>query len=235
MKILALNGSPNKTNGNTHLTLQPFLDGAAEAGAEIETVYVHDLNVEPCRGCFGCWSEKDECVIRDDMDELRPKMGACDVLALAAPLYVDHIPGPTKTVLDRSIPLVQPAIELRDGHCRHPWKEAVSGLKSIVLVSVCGFWELDNFHILVDWANAWGRNMGVSLAGALLRPHAYSYKYMPDEVPAKQAVTDALARAGRELVEKGRISPETENAIAAPLVSLEQYLEHVNARLSAQD
>ena len=50
LKVLAINSSPHKGNGNTALVLTPFLEGMKEAGAEIETVYTEDLNIRPCRG-----------------------------------------------------------------------------------------------------------------------------------------------------------------------------------------
>jgi multimeric flavodoxin WrbA len=40
MKVLAINGSPRGARGNTERILQPFLEGAREAGAETEVVYL---------------------------------------------------------------------------------------------------------------------------------------------------------------------------------------------------
>ena len=45
MKFLAFNGSPRGTNGNTDQILQPFLEGAREAGVETETVYLKDKQI----------------------------------------------------------------------------------------------------------------------------------------------------------------------------------------------
>lgn len=228
MRILALNASPNHTKGNTHAVLRPFLDSAAEHGAEVQTVLVADLDVQPCRGCFACWRGAGECVIRDDMDSLRPQIATAEVLVLGAPLYLDAIPGPLKTVVDRLLPLAQPRIELVKDHCRHPRRDMTTGLNRIALVSVCGFWEADNFDPLVAWVEALGRNVWAEVAGRLLRPHAYAYSRMPGLAPPKRAVTRALRSAGRELVEEGRISRETEAAVAAPLISRGPYVAMAN-------
>ena len=40
MDILAINASPHKSKGNTHLTLAFFLKGAEDAGAKTETVFL---------------------------------------------------------------------------------------------------------------------------------------------------------------------------------------------------
>jgi multimeric flavodoxin WrbA len=53
MNILAINGSPKGKYGNTDRILQPFLQGAAAAGADCETIYAKDLDVKECTGCFG--------------------------------------------------------------------------------------------------------------------------------------------------------------------------------------
>ena len=55
MKILAVNGSPTKKKGMTHLMLNLFLEGAAEAGAEVERFNVADKKIRYCDGCFNCW------------------------------------------------------------------------------------------------------------------------------------------------------------------------------------
>ena len=52
MKVLAINGSPRGMHGNTDRILQPFLQGAAAAGADCETVYAKELNLKECTRCM---------------------------------------------------------------------------------------------------------------------------------------------------------------------------------------
>jgi hypothetical protein len=71
-----------------------------------------------------------------------PKMRDADILVFVTPVYCDGITGPMKNLLDRTLPQVYPFFELRDGHCRHPLREDTKSSK-VVLVSNCGFWEMD--------------------------------------------------------------------------------------------
>ncbi|NPV46967.1 MAG: flavodoxin family protein [Armatimonadetes bacterium] len=230
MRVLALNGSPRGSHGNTHQFLAPFLEGLQTAGAAVDRQEVRRLNVRPCTGCFRCWLGDGSCAVTDDdMAELLRRVAESETLVLATPIYVDHVPGPLKTVVDRFLPLAVPRIELVDGHCRHPRREPLAGLKRVVLVSVCGFYELDNFYPTVAWVQAMCRNLQCEFAGSLLRPHVHFFTSTPAEAPPRQAVTEALRRAGQELVSSGRVTLETETAVAAPLVSLETFLEAANA------
>jgi len=121
MKVTAINSSPLMAKGNTAAILTPFLEGMKEAGAEVELFYTKKLKIKPCQGCFNCWLKTPGvCSQRDDMDMLRPKLEEADVWVLATPLYVDGMTGPMKNLLDRIIPGIQPFMELRDGHIRHP-------------------------------------------------------------------------------------------------------------------
>ncbi len=226
MNLLVLNGSPNREQGNTHKFLQPFVDEAEKLGASVETQFVAALDVQPCRGCFSCWKARGDCVIEDDMRWLLPKMAAADVLVLGVPLYVFHMPAPMKAIFDRTIPLASPQIEIVDGECRHLPRADM--IRSMLLVSVCGFWEVEHFDVLAAWTETLCRTAGARCAGKLLRRHAYAFAAMPGIVPAKSKVVRALKRAAHELVGEGRVSPETEAAVAAPLMSRTAYLKAAN-------
>ena len=52
-KILVLLGSPRK-KGNSTLLANRIIKGAEGAGAAVETVYLHGLDIAPCRACEGC-------------------------------------------------------------------------------------------------------------------------------------------------------------------------------------
>lgn len=228
MKVLAINSSPRMERGNTALILNPFLKGLREEGAEVELFYTSRLKIDPCLGCFSCWVKTPgECVQKDDMDMLLPKMGQADVLVLASPVYCDGITGPLKNLMDRSIPLALPTFELRQGHCRHP-SRARTGQGKMVLISNCGFWEMDNFDPLIVHMKAFCRNASLEFAGALLRPHGGGLRSMMERGLPLDDIFEAAKDAGRQLVGKGSISPETLKAVSRELMPMETYFQYAN-------
>jgi len=231
MNILALNASPRMTEGNTHRILAPFMEGAAETGATVETVYVRKLQVKPCTACMSCWFRTPgQCAQRDDMTDLCRKVHEADVFVLATPVYVDGMVGALKVVLDRMIPLVRPEMELIDGHMRH---SAVEGHKAtkVLLVSVCGFHEMDNFDPLVMHVQAVCRNLQSEYAGALLRPHAHGMEALENFGRPATAVFEACRTAGRQIVTEGRITSETFEAVSRSLMPRTIYLYGANSAM----
>lgn len=228
MQVIAINASPNMDKGNTALVLAPFLEGMAQAGAEVELFYTKKLHTNPCQGEFNCWLKTPgKCFQHDDMQMLLPKLAEADIWVLATPLYVDGITGPLKSLLDRIIPLAQPFFELRDGHCRHPRRDGAHDSKT-VLVANCGFWELDNFDPLLGHIKAACKNLGSEFAGALLRPHGPALGAMLDMGLPVNDVLDAAREAGRQLVQDGQISPQTLQVVSRELLPLDMYLQVIN-------
>ena len=229
MKGGAINSSPNMDKGNTALILGPFLDGMRDAGADVEVLYTKKLNVNPCQGELHCWTKTPgECFQKDDVQMVLTKMYAADVWVIATPLYVDGMTGPMKNLLDRMIPGIQPFFEVRDGHCRHPrrWEEVTDG--KVVLVSNCGFWEMDNFDPLVVHMNAICRNVDREFAGALLRPHGPALGAMKKQGMPVDDVFDAAKEAGRQMVETGQMSTETLETVGRDLLPLDMYIQLAN-------
>jgi multimeric flavodoxin WrbA len=229
MKVMAINSSPKMDEGNTAVILTPFIEGMEEAGAEVEVLYTKKLKIKPCEGEFNCWLKTPgKCFQKDDMQWILPKLKESDILVLSTPLYVDGMSGPMKNFLDRIIPIAEPFIELRDGHCRHPHRGEHSYGHKMVLVSSCGFWEKDNFDALITHAEAICRNGNMQFAGALLRPHAGALKSMLEMDAGVEDVIDAARDAGRQIIRNGEISEETLNTVSRELVSCEDYLNFAN-------
>ncbi len=228
IKVLAFNSSPNMDKGNTALILAPFLEGMREAGAEVELLYTKKLKINPCLGCFNCWLKTPgNCVQKDDMQVLHPKLREAEIWVLATPLYVDGVSGPMKNLMDRMIPLVQPFIELRDGHYRHPLREGTKYGK-VVLVSNCGFWEMDNFDPMLVHMKAACKNLSREFAGALLRPHGGGLRPMMEMGAPLDDIFEAAREAGRQLVRDGEMSTETLATVSRELMPRETYLQVLN-------
>ncbi|MHA1959005.1 MAG: flavodoxin family protein [Candidatus Thorarchaeota archaeon] len=229
MDVLVFNSSPRKQRGATAGILQYFLKGVQEAGGNVELIYVNDLEIKPCRGCYTCWTKTPgKCVQSDDMEPILPKLDAADAVVLATPVYVDGMTGTMKVLLDRFIPLSSGKVELVDGHCRHPSRSGKTGDK-LVLLSVCGFAEMDNFDSLVTHVTAMSKNMHREFVGAVLRPYAWALN-MPERIGIEiEDIIQALEEAGRQLVEEGGFDPETLATISKDLLPKEAIAQMISS------
>jgi multimeric flavodoxin WrbA len=225
MKVLVLNGSPRGERGATAGALTPFVEGMRDAGADVEVVLLHKLDIKQCRGCFNCWwNTPGKCAIDDDMKDLLPRLADADIWVYATPVYVDGMTGTMKTLLDRSIPLLEGRWEVRDDHCRHPLREGTKPGK-IVLVSVSGFTERDNFDPLVVHVKAAAKNFYRDFVGAVLRPNAWVLPEVQKRGVSIEDVMSALRDAGREVIASGRISDKTLDAISREVVARAEILK----------
>ena len=228
MKVLAFNASPLMEKGNTALLLKPFMEGLQEEGCEVEVFHISRLHVEPCLGDRACWTKTPgKCVQNDDVKMLLPKIQEADLIVFAAPVYVDGMPGPLKNLIDRLIPILEPYFVMRDKHCRHPRRHPHKNSK-VVLVSNCGFWEMDNFQPLVTHIQAICKNYRWEFAGALLRPHGETLGYMVRKGISVQDILEAAKDAGRELVKTEKMSERNLKTVSRELVSSEKYVEMTN-------
>ncbi len=111
-KILILSTSPRR-NSNSEALAQAFAKGAGESGHEVELISLRGKELRFCQGCFAC-QKSGKCVIRDDMQEIVPKMEQADVLVFASPIYYYEMSGQMKTLLDRGNPLFVADYRFRD-------------------------------------------------------------------------------------------------------------------------
>lgn len=99
MRIVVLMGSPNR-NGSTSILVENFVKGVTEAGHDCEVIDVCHADVHPCTGCVACGYEG-QCVQKDDVEMIRAKLLASDMVVLATPLYYYGMSAQLKTVVDR--------------------------------------------------------------------------------------------------------------------------------------
>lgn len=221
-QALVINASPNRGNGNTARLLGRFTAGLSAAGATVETINVYDLNVKPCLGCFTCWVKTPgECVQRDDMDTVLPKLAEADIVVFGTPVYVDGMSGPLKTLVDRLLPVVQAFVELREGRIRHIPRPG-SRNPSFVLAATSGFPEPETFDPLIGHVKAMCKNLSWHYAGALTVPGGLRRD-------AVEKVGRAAAEAGKQVVELGEILGETEAEMRRHQIRVNRYVHRDNA------
>ena len=106
-KIMVLCSSPRK-DGNTNTVVNWAVEAATEAGAEVETIDVANLNykVNGCIACMKCQqSEKFECAVADDAQPIIARIPEFDVLVLATPIYFMGPNAQLKLIVDRTFSL----------------------------------------------------------------------------------------------------------------------------------
>jgi len=101
-KVLIISASPRR-NGNSDILCNQFMQGAQEAGHEVEKVFLRDKNIKYCTGCYTCLKTKGICAYKDDMPELLQKMIDADTLVLSTPVYFYCMNAQLKTVIDRTV------------------------------------------------------------------------------------------------------------------------------------
>ena len=65
MKVLGIFGSPRR-QGNSDTLMKAFLQGAAEAGALVEEIFLREKKISPCLEIYHCFKDG-TCPIKDEM------------------------------------------------------------------------------------------------------------------------------------------------------------------------
>lgn len=215
--VLAISGSLREPSF-TEKMLDLCIEGMGD-DLEVHKFYPHRMKIGPCTSCWSCWGRKSpgECVQNDDFQQILDVYRRADYFLLAAPLYVFDLPATVKNVIDRFFVVLEPAqIESHRGDTIHP--KRFGRHPKAVLISSCGFPEMENFDILrrhfriitehMDWK--WSGEILISASGAANAPRLFDRKY------------GLIKTAGTELV-NGEISRETTEAIAAPVMPADDY------------
>ena len=225
-KILAIQGSPRGRSGNTDVMLQEFLRGAQSIGAQTETIYLKKMNIHHCTGCYGCWAKTPgKCVLKDDMADLLEQVRLSDLLVLATPVYVYSMTSLMKACIDRMLPLIEPHFVQEGDRFKHPSRYKRS--YDTVLISNCGFPDMNQFDALRHNFRLREELGHTVMVGELLMPAGV----LLNVEGLKDFLSDhfkAFFQAGEEVVETGRIHPETEQAVQKLIFKPEDFFEMAN-------
>jgi multimeric flavodoxin WrbA len=102
MKVIAINGSPNK-KGNTFHALNMVGNELKADGIEFEILHIGHKMIHGCTACGKCALNKDEkCIIKtDELNQWIQKIKIVDGVIIGSPVYYSGIPGTMKSFLDR--------------------------------------------------------------------------------------------------------------------------------------
>lgn len=99
MKVLMINGSPNK-DGCTARALEEVGFALKSDGVDYEIMQVGNLQISGCVGCGAC-SKLKKCVNDDAVNIALDKMKECDGIIIGSPVYFASANGTLISFLDR--------------------------------------------------------------------------------------------------------------------------------------
>jgi multimeric flavodoxin WrbA len=150
-----IQGSP-RPDGNCSILAGWAADAVREAGLAPRVVYLDDLVIHACIGCYRCYNSG-ECTFDDDMGGVLASLRGASLLVICSPVYTNTVPGGLKIFLDRC----------QAYHARrslfdpdHP--------KQGVLLSVAGRKGKANFTCVTRVVSAFFRNLGIVPAREVL-------------------------------------------------------------------
>jgi multimeric flavodoxin WrbA len=83
--------------------LNTLLSSAEAEGAHVNKIVLRDFkHIEWCTGCDACHTNGGNCVIKDDMQKIYPKLLESDIMVLGCPNYFKSVSALTKNFMDRT-------------------------------------------------------------------------------------------------------------------------------------
>lgn len=101
MHIIGILGSPRGKNSLTLKLLESALNGAEDAGAEVEFIDVARKNIRPCKSCGICYVTG-KCSQKDDFQAVYEKIIEADGIVFASPVYFNNVSSQLKLLIDRT-------------------------------------------------------------------------------------------------------------------------------------
>jgi len=96
--------------------LRKLLEVAGNTGVQTELILLREKDIKGCDGCLSCETggkqRKGICRIKDDMQDIYPKLLEADGLAFGTPVYFEMLSGLLKNFMDRTCP-IWPKLELK--------------------------------------------------------------------------------------------------------------------------
>ncbi len=232
MKVTVFNGSPRVRKSNSHIMIEPLLEGASQAGAETEEVFLVEKDIKQCLGCFACWVKTPGiCAIKDDMAGLLDLLLESDYAGMATPVYSMYTTGLLKNFQDRFLPLATPYIHKNDdGSFYH--KGRVKRFPRQFFIFNSGFPGKHNFDLVRAFVELIKRGGPDRVVLEIYRNCGEALT-VPDAGPPEthqniEAFRDALRQAGREMVTTGQVCRETVDRLHIELMSDEEYMAGAN-------
>ena len=100
-KILGIIGSPRKL-GNCEIMVKE-ISRQISIPHELNLLRLQDFKILPCRGCYQCLYNTEQCVLEDDLVPVINAMIDADALIVSVPTYFLSVNACIKGLLDRGL------------------------------------------------------------------------------------------------------------------------------------
>lgn len=229
--IVVFDGGPRNTKfSKTTFMVNHFCKGAKSAGAKIEYIKLKDMKINPCTGCYTCWTKTPgECIFDDDMTDLRLKFRKADLIIFASPLYIFNVTGIMKNFLDRILPNMKPYMVIEDGETKHPHRYPEDKQQGFVVFSAAGFPEVDhNFDGLKGMFRCLHSHFENSfLMGEFYMPGAELIA-QPVYAERRSKIEKMCFNAGGQVVKEGKINKEFMEAVSDVEITQKKFQEQAD-------
>lgn len=99
MRVLIINGSP-RTKGNSSKLVEEMTKIFEKENVEVDSYQIGSKAIRGCMACGYCY-EHNECVFKDDVNDLAKRFEAADGLVVLSPVYYGSANGSIISLLDR--------------------------------------------------------------------------------------------------------------------------------------
>jgi multimeric flavodoxin WrbA len=101
-------------------SVQDILVNAVKArNWEVKPFALHELDVRPCGGCFGCWLQTPGRCVMHDTDEVAAAVAGSNLLIYLTPVTFGGYSSQLKKMVDHLIFLILPFFKTVDGETHH--------------------------------------------------------------------------------------------------------------------
>jgi len=119
-KVVIIDGSPNsKKYRLTNFLVELEVCLSAE-NYNVTSYLLSEKKIKTCVGCWNCWVKTPGvCRHNDDVPKILKDIINADLVIYASPLILGMLSAELKIFQDRTIPLIHPYIEIRNGVSHH--------------------------------------------------------------------------------------------------------------------
>lgn len=118
MNAVILNGM-EPGDGSVASVQEMLIDTLTERTWNAEPFVLHDLDVRPCAGCFGCWIQTPGRCVHRDTDAVAASVARSDLTIYLTPVTFGGYSSQLKKVVDHLICLILPFFKTVDGETHH--------------------------------------------------------------------------------------------------------------------